>query len=75
MSCRYVRRKEYRPTCQASFPGGRPNTAFGARHAHVQLSPVRPSVRTLFYILSVAKDRVIDCSIEHPTIIVRETQY
>ena len=40
-----------------------------------QLPPVRLSVLTLFDALSVTKDRVIDCIIDHPTIVVRETQY
>ncbi len=40
-----------------------------------QLPPVRLSVRTLFDALSVTKDRVIDCIIDHPTIVVRETHY
>ena len=75
MSCPYVSRKEYLSTRQASSPVWRPSAAFDARHANVQLSPVRLSVRTLFDALSVTKDRVIDCIIDHPTIVVRETHY
>ena len=75
MSCPYVSRKEYLPTRRAPSRYGGQALPLAPGTLMYQLPPVRPSVRTLFDALSVTKDRVIDCIIDHPTIVVRETHY